>query len=318
MMDKKLLVAMQSGGGWYDHNNDEIGMQRAKACGFEAIDYGMDRYFSPNKFLAGEKFPLCDLPLEDFVKHFEPLKKASEKYDVKIAQVHGPFPNYHVGQDELNDYMCELNKKVIATCKFLGCDQLVIHPFETVHRYKDFVNQHDIDINLAMYRKLIPTAKEYGVKICLENLQSVNENEEIVPGICADYNEAIYLVDTLNQEAGENIFGFCCDIGHLTSCKKDIYTFITKLGNRITSLHIHDSNGGDPHLIPYSQVKDDWGIELVIDWDKFLLALKEIGYENCLAFETFRAIRHLPTDCTDDALKLISSIGRYFRKKILE
>ena len=52
--------------------------------------------------------------------------------------------------------------------------------------------------------KLIPTAKKYGVNICLENLQAVNEKDEIVPGICADYNEAIYLVDTLNAEAGEN------------------------------------------------------------------------------------------------------------------
>lgn len=317
-MTDKLLVGMQSGGGWYDHDNDELGMKRAKDCGIEAIDYGMDRYFSPDKFKNGKRFPLCDLPLEDFVKHFEPLKKASEKYGVKIAQVHGPFPNYHVGFDQLNEYLHTLNEKVIATCAYLGCKELVVHPFETIHRYKDFVNQFDIDINLEMYKKLIPTAKKYGVKICLENLQAVNEKDEIVPGICADYNEAIYLVDTLNAVAGENIFSFCCDIGHLTSCKKDIYTFITKLGNRISSLHIHDSNGGDPHLIPYSQVKDDWGLELVIDWDKFLLALKEINYQGCLSFETFRAIRHLPNECTDEALKLISSIGRYFRKKILE
>ena len=318
MKDNILLIGMQSGGGWYDHDNDDLGMQRAKACGIEAIDYGMDRYFNPDKYIKGEKFPLFDLPLEQFIAHFEPLKKASEKHGVKIAQIHSPFPNYHVGQDKTNDYIIELTIKIIAVCKYLGCENLVVHPFETIHRHQDFNNQFDIDINLDMYRKLIPAAKEYGVKICLENLQAVDENEVIVPGICADYNEAIYLVDTLNAEAKENVFGFCCDIGHLTSCKKDIYTFIKKLGNRITALHIHDSNGGDPHLIPYSQVKDDWGLELVIDWEKFLLALKEIDYKGCLAFETFRAIRHLPKDCTDEALKLISSIGRYFRKRILE
>ena len=88
-MKEKLLVGMQSGGGWYDHDNDELGMQRAKACGIEAIDYGMDRYFNPDKFKNGERFPLCDLPLEDFIKHFEPLKKA-----VSIALER--FPMYAV------------------------------------------------------------------------------------------------------------------------------------------------------------------------------------------------------------------------------
>ena len=42
-MTDKLLIGMQSGGGWYDHDNDELGMKRAKDCGIEAIDYGMDR-----------------------------------------------------------------------------------------------------------------------------------------------------------------------------------------------------------------------------------------------------------------------------------
>ena len=318
MKNDVLLVGMQSGGGWFSHADIDSAVKRAKDCGIEALDYGMDRIFKPDDYIKGQRFPFCDLPLDDFVKEFEPLKIACEKYGVKIPQMHSPFPNYHVGHDELNDYIIQLTIKVLAVCKFLGCDNLVVHPFETIHRYKDFNNQFDIDINLDMYRKLIPYAKQYGVKVCLENLQAVDENEVIVPGICADYNEAIYLVDTLNAEAKENVFGFCCDIGHLTSCKKDIYTFIKKLGNRITALHIHDSNGGDPHLIPYSQVKDDWGLELVIDWEKFLLALKEIDYKGCLAFETFRAIRHLPKDCTDEALKLISSIGRYFRKRITE
>ena len=320
-MSKKLLVAMQSGGGWYT-SDDDFGMKRAKDCGLEAIDYNIDHVINVGQYLAGREFPRCDLPVDEFVESYSALKQASEKYGVKVDQMHAPYPIYIKDNPKATDYLIALVEKIMAVCQYVGCTQLTVHPFGTIFPDENFNKQDDLDINLEMYQRLIPSAKKYGVKICLENLMAVRmegEKEIIIPGICADADDAVYLVDTLNNIAGEEIFGFCFDVGHLNACGLDVYSFIKKLGKRITALHIHDNDGTkDAHEIPYTQCAGAWGEKLGIDWEGYINGLKEVGYSGCLAFEAFRATRYMPADCTDDVLKLISSIGRYFRKRISE
>lgn len=318
----KLLVGMQSGGGWYDSTNHDLSMKRAKDCGLEALDFNIDHVINVNEYLNGKVFPRCDLNAQDFVKSYQSLKDASVKHEIKIAQMHAPYPVYVKGNQSATDYLIHLVEKIIAVCDFVGCPELVVHPYGTIFPDDNFDKTEDLSINLEMYSRLIPTAKKYGVKICLENLMAVRmegEKEVIIPGICADENDAIYLIDTLNSIAGEEIFGFCFDVGHLNACGKNIYQFITKMGKRISSLHIHDNDGTkDAHLLPYTQCSGTWGEKLGLDWESFLTALKKIGYSGCLAFETFRATRYMPKECTDEVLKLTSSLGRYFRKRITE
>ena len=85
------------------------------------------------------------------------------------------------------------------------------------------------------------------------------------------------------------------------------------LGHRLTILHIHDTMGEkDSHLIPFTQWYPGGA-----DWDSYIQGLREIGYRGPLAFETFRGIDMFPEDVQEDALKLVSSIGRSFRRRIL-
>jgi sugar phosphate isomerase/epimerase len=163
-----------------------------------------------------------------------------------------------------------------------------------------------------MYRRMIPFAKRYGVKLCLENLYS-DFNGRPIEGCCADAAEACWYIDTLNAEAGEEIFGFCFDIGHANLVGRNVLEFIRTLGPRLTILHIHDNMGEkDSHLIPCTQWYPGG-----VDWDSFIQGLKEIGYRGPLAFETFRGINLLPEDVHEEGLKLVSAIGRSFRRRIL-
>lgn len=306
---KKHLISIQSGD-WYDESNDDASIKYAKECGIEALDFNIDHVIDPGRYLKGESFPLCDLPVEEFVEHFRPLKEASEKYGVSITQMHSHFPVWYEGKPEETDYLMSIVEKIMAVCESVDCHALVVHPVNTGSR------KTDIEVNLKMYKRLIPAAKKYGVTVCLENLFSVSQGR-LIEGVCSNYEDAVYLIDTLNAEAGERLFGFCFDVGHANACGKRIKDYIIALGDRLTCLHIHDNNGvGDMHLMPYTQVSDMWAGKLATDWEGFIEGLRTINYEGDLSFETFKAARLMPKEVEPEVLKLITAIGRYFRARL--
>ena len=308
---EKHLVTVQSGD-WYDESNDDKSMAIAKECGIEALDYNIDHVINAYEYVKGKQYPFCDKTTEEFVACFEPLKVASEKYGVKFSQMHAPFPTWFEGMPEKTEYILSLIEKCMAVCAYVGAPAIVVHPYDSADLQKD------TEINLQMYRRLMPAAKKYGVKICLENTFVVF-NERIVEGSSTNAEGACSLIDRLNAEAGEELFGFCLDIGHANVTGKNVRKYINTLGKRLTILHIHDNDArGDKHLMPYTQATDLWGARLATDWEGFIEGLRDIGYEGDLAFETFRAVRQMPEAVRPEVLKLITAIGRYFRKRIEE
>ena len=203
---EKLWAGVQSGD-WYDESNDDASMALAKKCGIESIDYNIDHVINPREFLKGEKYPQCDLPVEEFVKCYTGLKEASEKYGIFISQMHAPFPTWFEGEPEAVDYLLSVVEKICAVCQYVSCPALVVHPYESGQPEKDF------GINLEMYRRLMPAARKYGVKICLENTFCVF-NGRVIEGSSTNAEYICKLMDTLNAEAGEELFGFCFDVGH--------------------------------------------------------------------------------------------------------
>ena len=301
-----LKIGVQSSH-WYDEKHPEESVKRIHDCGFESIDYNIHLFFLPKSIRANERSEFFEQSIEEILDHYRPLKAAAERWQVEIGQLHAPFPLYIEGNDELNDYLIMTVEKSCAVSQFLNCPAVVVHPF--IHKDKETEKR----INMEMYRKMIPFAKRYGVKLCLENLYS-NFNGRPIEGCCADAAEACWYIDTLNAEAGEEIFGFCFDTGHANLVGRNILEFIRTLGHRLTILHIHDNMGEmDSHLIPYTQWYPGGA-----DWDSFVQGLREIGYRGPLAFETFRGISMLPEDVHEEGLKLVSAIGRSFRRRILE
>ena len=306
---QKHLIAVQSAS-WYDMNDDEKSMARAKECGIEALDYNIDLVINAYEFAKGAKYPFCDKPVDEFVAHYQPLKAAAEKYDVKFSQMHAPFPVWFDGMPDKTEYLLTVVEKCMAVCAYVGCPAIVVHPHNSGSK------EMDVEINLQIYRRLMPAAKKYGVKICLENLFTVYKGR-IMEGICTHAEDACALVDRLNEEAGEELFGFCLDVGHANVTGKNIRQYINTLGKRLTVLHIHDNDAkGDKHMIPYTQATDLWGADLATDWEGFIEGLHDIGYEGNLSFETFRGIGQLPKEVEKEALCLVTAIGRYFKSRI--
>ena len=306
---RKLEIGVQSGN-WYDETRPEESIRFIKSCGFEGIDYNICNLFDAT-FDPKERTSFFDQSMEELFAYYAPLKQAAKENDIGFSQLHGLFPMYDPDDEAKNAYLIAVTEKMMAICQYLECENIVVHPWTGPKLPK----AEEREINLAIYRKLIPAAKQYGVTVCLENLFK-HDNIRCFAGACTEAEEACWYIDTLNHEAGEELFGFCFDVGHANVTGQNIYQYITTLGKRIRILHIHDNDGTcDAHMLPYSQ-RDVTGTRTVINWDAFLLGLKEIGYEGSLAFEIFRGIDALPAEVRKEGLCLASAIGRYFRDQI--
>lgn len=293
---------------WYSDNDPDGSFRYIKECGFNAVDFNIDHKLPGAKIMSAELTTFFDKSLEELFEFYRPLKAASEKYDVEISQMHAPFPVFRLRRDGLddkvNDYVIMALEKCCAVCDFLNCRALVVHPHGRSTKEKE------TDSNLTLYRKLIPFAKKYNVKICLENMFGVVKGRPI-EWVCSRAEEAVRYIDTLNEEAGGDYFGFCLDVGHATLTGKNLREYINILGPRLTCLHIHDNDGRtDLHVMPYTQL---------VDWESFILGLRDIGYKGTIGFETFRVLTAcFPKELWPSALKLISDTGKYFATRIAE
>lgn len=285
-------------------SNSEKIFEFAMSNGIEGLDYSLDLPLSPKQIGKSEKGSLYYKSLEEILEYFAPVKAALDKTGMQLVQAHAPFPLYRRSDAEYNNYITEVLEKNIAVCGYLGIPALVVHPLS--YADKDF----EKEVNLNLYRSIMPAAKKYGVKICLENLFMVIANH-IVAGCCCEADEAIEYIDTLNAEAGENIFGFCFDLGHANVCGANVHDFVRKLGHRLTLLHLHDNDGvNDLHRAPMTM--------FMTDWDGLIDALREINYRGTLDFETATVYYKCKKELIPANMRYMVEVGKYIRKRLLE
>ncbi len=290
---------------WCREDDYEWSMDYIRGCGFDSIDYNVTGFLTPTMIESGQKSAFFDQSIEELLDYYRKLEEAAAGSGVKISQIHAPFPIWVAGMDEMNEYLITVLEKCCAICAFLQCPALVIHP------YLDPDRERQEQINRMLCRRIAPYARKYGVKICIENIPVYSqEMGRFVEGAFTDPEEICRCIDALNQEAGEELFGFCLDIGHMNLLGNEPRAFIERLDSRLKVLHIHDNWGAtDDHTIPYMPNR-----VAQVDWDGFLEGLRSIGFEGALSFEV--SVAELPEQIRTDSLKMISSIGRHFREQL--
>ena len=118
------------------------------------------------------------------------------------------------------------------------------------------------------------------------------------------------VLDKLNEIAGEELFGFCFDVGHVNVTRGNMYHAIVTMGKRIKVLHVHDNMGvTDQHFGPYMGN---------VNWEDFIRGMRDIGYEGDLSFETFRVLFVFPKELAKSCVKLLADTGRYLIRRIEE
>lgn len=297
--------------------------QMIRDSGFEAIDWNIDHawhYGEVRQSTTFEGLTIFERPLEEILAAYGSELAAIRAAGLSITQAHAPFPACEIGRQDILEYAIRIYKRVIEFCAAVGCPRLIIHGVSYPCTEPTDTPWEDVrELSMHMYRSLIPELLEtrHGetpVTVCLENLFTAHHIVGLTfrESVCSDPHDAVDMIDTLNQEAGAECFGFCLDTGHLHLLRKDFRVFIPILGNRIKALHIHDNNqNDDQHLLPYVGTTC---------WPEFLRALRKIHYTGDLSFETFAqtAPSRLPDPLVPHFLQLNAAIAAYFKQEILQ
>lgn len=289
----------------------EASYRMLKAAGFDCVDFNFDEYLHCTMVQQGKINEVLDRPVEEVWKDFEPHAKAAADCGLTFEQMHAPFPLRQKGMDEVNKKMFRITENCMDICSRMGGRYLVVHPVTLAYEYS---KKEEHDFNMEMYQSLIPLAKKYGIVVCLENM-FIDQNAHLVEGVCSDFREAAEWIDELNAIAGEELFGFCFDVGHANILGKNLYQSVLALGKRLKILHVHDNDGvSDLHTMPFTFARN-WN-PIATDWEGFLRGLREIEYDGVINFETFRCMEGFPKELHPAVLRLLADMGRYFSGRI--
>lgn len=294
-----------------EDNNIWEGLRKIHNAGFEKIDFNLDAFLLNSDVYSGKINTFFDKELSEIMDYFIEYRKAMDHYHISPSQMHAPYPVRVPGRPDITAYMqTKVIPKSIVVAEVIGAPWMVIHPFKLQYTHGKAQERKE---NFEYFRLLIPLLKQCNVRVCFENLYE-SVGGRIVEGVCADPEDAIWYVDMLNAEAGEELFGMCLDTGHLQLVKRDHYDYISKLGSRIKLLHLHENDGvGDLHEMPFTfGGRPEEGL----NWEAVFRALKDIGFAGTLSFETFPCMNAFPYTMKEDVLSMIYEIGVYFSKRI--
>lgn len=263
-------------------------------AGFDAIDFSM---FG----LTNDGDPLVTADEAAFAKE---LRQKVEAAGLRFNQAHAPFPSWRVGDDAYNAKMPARVEKSIKIAGLLGAGAIVVHPIAIPGGGKE-----QKDFNLKMYREFAPIAKEYGIKVALENMWGHDSRRNyIIPNVCSFAADLCDYYDALDDSEA---FTICLDLGHCGLIGEEAQDAIRILGHdRLGALHVHDNNYiQDNHTIPY-----DYGMRM--NWDKITKALGEIDYSGDFTYEADVFFARFDRASMPIAAKFMADIGRALIAKI--
>ncbi len=264
-----------------------------KNAGFDALDYSL------NQMTADDNIFNTD----DYRSRAEYIKQYAEKIGIEFNQTHTPFSfPVKTWETRFDDIAYPRILRSLEITALLGAQIAVVHP---IH-YMTYAGREEeiFEINMKYYRSLIPYAREYGIKIAVENMwRSDPLRKHPVNDTCSRAEEFIRYIDTLDSE----YIVACLDVGHvglIVGCG-EAEEMIHALGHdRLKSLHIHDNNyRDDQHLLPGTGL---------LHWGEIARALGEINYTGDFTFETEGAfLRNFDDQFYPTALGFMADVGRH-------
>ena len=256
----------------------------AKA-GFDAWDFSM---FDMARFVKGtDNIMDSDHPLHsaNYASFAKELRKVGEDCGIICNQSHAPFPSRGT---EMMYYL----KRAIECTAIAGGDICVIHPN----------NNKTAEENAEMYFELLPTAKEYGVRIATENMWNWDkEADHAKVAACSHHNDFKAHIEAVNDP----YFVACLDIGHaaMKGLDTSVKDMILTLGDDLAALHIHDNDlWHDNHTIPGS---------MDIDFNEMVECLHKIGYSG---YFTLEAEAHAKNFTEETALECAKQLADKVRE----
>lgn len=207
-------------------------------------------------------------------------------------------------QKVLQEPLVELTKECIIACEKAGCRYIVIRPL-----FIEVKHGEEWEANREYYLQFANLAREHHVKILLEN-QCKNINGHLVRGICSDGRSAAQWVDQLNEEAGQELFGFCMDVGVCNLCGQNMYDYILALGTRLKAVILRDCDGNKENaLLPFTCSNQR---QSQTDWLNLIRGLREIAFDGELVLNFADTAAAFSPILRPQLLELAKAIAEYF------
>lgn len=264
-----------------------------REAGFDAYDFS----------LYGMTGDDPELTKEAFRETAFGLRKCADEIGIVCNQAHAPFPS-SVGDPEKDEWIFGRLVDAIEAASIVGAKCVVIHPMQHLC-YAEYAEKL-FEINVSFYKKLIPYAEKFGVKIATENMWQTNNGAKTpTDSVCSRAWEFNKLLDAVNSPW---LVG-CLDIGHVSLMRANIPDFVRNMGkNRLQALHLHDTDFvKDLHTLPFTQK---------IDYQPILQALGEIGYQGDVTFEANGFFAGFPDALLLPAARLMAETGKYIADQI--
>ncbi len=231
------------------------------------------------------------------------LRAESDARGTVFNQAHAPFGG---GYENYTKKLIPTFPEVFEFCSILGVKTIVTHPIQNGRYYGN--EERLFEENMKFYTSLAPLAREYGVKVAIENmynLHPVNTTRK-VDDVCADPREHCRYFDELNDPEH---FTLCLDVGHAALCDREPEDSIRVLGQkRLGSLHVHDVNYiSDMHTLPGTSK---------LHWEKICQALGEIDYTGDFTLEAECFLYNFPLDFLPTVLKFMNDTAKMYSDKV--
>lgn len=250
----------------------------------------------------------CSLPDDhylygdDRMEGAKKLKAEADRIGIVCNQAHAPFPT-STGDDEKDEEIFTLVVRSMEVAAYLGAKIIVVHPKQHLNYLENA--EELFELNMEFYRRLLPYAKEYGIKIATENMFQWHRNASVcMDSTCSRPREFARYIDEINDP----YLVACVDIGHVGLVDVDPCDMIRRLGDRVGCLHVHDNNKiHDHHTLPYLGK---------IDWNGVTAALAEIGYKGDFTYEADSFLSTFPHELHPSCERLMHDVGRHLIEKI--
>jgi len=199
------------------------------------------------------------------------LRNIGTTYGLKFS-VHAPFSDINIASPStliLKTVFKRLEKS-ISYARDLDAYLWVFHPGLKTG-ISMFYPQKDWLQNLNSVKLLLKIAKNYGVKIAIENVP------EPFPFLMKNVEHFTQFYEEINED-----IGLVLDIGH-ANINQQVEQFITTFSDKIVHIHAHDNCGkDDQHLgVGYGTV----------NWNKTAVLLKQTSYDNAVIVESVEHVQ---------------------------
>lgn len=281
-----MLLSTQTGG-LNEIFGEEEAIRMVGRAGFDCADY------TAFLMVRTENHPALG---SDYKQYAQKLLQAARESGITFNQSHAPYPSYREGDESYNEKIEDILKRSIEFASILGAKVVCVHPIKLLAETDE--RQHEE--NVAFYRRLEPCARDFGIKIGIENMFSTDKNSDCKrPSVCGTSERMNRLYDELNSDA----FTCLVDVGHCALVGEKPDVFLRRVGGkRLGALHVQDNDyRADCHTIPFMRS---------LDWNAITKALHDIDYKGDFTFEANAYVHNMPRGMVQDSLNYLAKVGR--------